>query len=173
MACQTLPAVSFEDCNGVSLLHGEIKEIRFTNIGNPLTDVTDGTEWGTRLDDSTATDTLIRTLKVRGDKPIAGSNAVNRAGNLKSFGPRTQVINFDLDDLSDANYDAARSMQKLPNWLFWYVDNDGYVYGGNSGITGSFDLGHQIPREQQDGQTIQGVISWEDRQDPERDTDPV
>lgn len=172
MACKTLPPVSFEDCNP-NHLHGNIPNIYFTNLGNPLTDVTDATEWGTRQDDTTATDTLIRKLRVRADKPLPTSSLVNRAGYLKSIGPRTHVINFDIDDMSDSNYSAALSVQDGPNWLIWYEDEEGNIYGGNSGIKVAIDLAVQIPREKQDGQTIQGTITWESKKDPERATSPL
>lgn len=172
MACKTLPPVSFEDCNPAHQ-NGEITDLYFTNPGNPLTDVTDATEWSNRLDDSTATDTLIRRLRIRGDKPLGSSTVINRAGNLKSVGPRAHSVNFDIDDLSDINYSAALAIQASPNWLCWFKDRDGKMYGGNSGILAAIDLGHQIPREKTDGQTIQGVMLWDSKQDPSRVTSPV
>jgi hypothetical protein len=167
-----LPAVDFDLCNP-SVKFGQIQNIYITNIGNPLVDETDATEWTTRLALPQVNPAKIIELVVIGSKPAAEANIIDISKGRKVQGNKNHTVTFKIDDLSQLNYEMMRQFECGKTLLFWYVTVEGELFGGASGIEGSLLANHVIPEGANDLQTIEGTMTWRSKFHPCRTNYPL
>lgn len=167
MACTTLlPAVRADICtDGVHF--GPIDALMFTRFGDALTDVSDDTEWDTRLDNSTALPSLptlapIRFLYGVGTIPLPERTELTISLGRKKKSKPIHTMTFQVDDTGAANAAALATLQENGGvYAVWFVA-DGELYGDENGIkaTISWD-GRLIPDSTTAIQTIQITVTWE------------
>jgi hypothetical protein len=168
-----LPGFVFDNCNP-DVNNGEIAKIYFTTDGNPLSDWTSAAEWDSRLDNTATGASKIRVLTVLGDMPAVGDNEKPISGGRIIEGVKDFLINFDIDETGEDNYNALRAMEcNRGNFLVWFETRDGLLHGGSSGIPAKIKLKYAIPRAYTDLITMPGTIKWQARFSPERITSPI
>lgn len=165
-----LPSVQFSEC-APETNNGEIRKIYIANVGNPLADWTDPTEWATRLAQTTEP-TAIRSLTILADKPRAESQEKKISGNRTIKGNKAHTINIDIDETNTVNYEMLRTFECGKQYLLWYQD-ERYMYGGTDGIAASINLDHLIDRDRNNLQLFQGEAKWESQFSPERIASPI
>lgn len=168
-----LAVVEFNEC-APEINLSEIKRIFMANANAPgFTDVGDATEWLARLSQtSTATD-AIRELTVIGDMP-AGSPVTKDISNGRQITiGKDRTINFTIDDVSDANYEMARSTECGGKRKLWFETHGGKMYGGNNGIKGKVVMDIVLNRGVDEIETLAGVATWRAKFSPERVTSPI
>ena len=135
-----LPQASSDLCNP-TIVFGEIEKI-YIAAGDvdPFTDWTDVTEWEARLSDIDVVDqNKIRTLVVIGDHAAAQSDEITISLGRKVHTPATYTINFDIDDISDLNYEFSRTTSCNTQYRIWFA-NKQRMFGGNDGILASVSI---------------------------------
>ena len=168
-----VPAVDFDWC--VPKIHyGEILKIYIMAAsGDPFVDWTDLAEWTPRLDDTTTPSAnFIRTLTVSADLPVPEQTEITISGNRKVYSPKDFVINVDIDDVTDLNYEFMRTMECGVTVRIWYATED-LIFGGNDGIEAYVKFGYLIERGSDSVHKISGTITWESQFSPERETNPM
>ena len=163
----------FDWCNPYTTF-GEIDHIYvMSNAGSNLNNWNDLDEWQTRmaLDPSSDYD-AIQDLYVVADLPAAEQEEVEISGGRKVYPPASFTINWDIDDLSDANYEFMRWLECNFFVKIWFSAGD-YLYGGNVGIETSLSGKLVIERGQKSLQKISGTAFWESQFSPERTTNPM
>lgn len=173
MACITLPAVSFSDCNP-DVNQSEIEDIFIASAdADDHPDWTDPAEWATLLSQTlTATGNEIRRLSVIGDKPAATAISVQAAKRKTIRIDATHVINFEIDDVSTENYAATLAMQAGVLMKVWYKTRGGFLFGGNTGIVATVDINPVLGRGDEIEKLV-GTISWNSKTDPIRIASPI
>lgn len=167
-----LPEVEFDLCNP-DVHFGQISDIFITNIGYPLTDETDPTEWSTRLGLAQSDPSKILQLYVIGDKPAAESNDIEISKGRKVTGNKNHTVNFRIDEVSDKNYNMMRKFECNKTVLGWYKTYGGKLYGGADGIQMSIKMNHVIPENASELETIQGTMTWKAKFHPCRTDYPL
>ena len=166
-----LPVVSFNLCDP-NVDFGEIERIYMTARGAGLTDWTDAAEWAARLDDTTATNTLIRTMFVRADQPPAESNEVEISLCRIVQSEKDFTINLDIDETNITNNDPMRYLECNDLYTAWYAAGQ-YMYGGTDGIDININLNNNITRGCNELNLISGMIKWQAQHHPEKITNPL
>lgn len=173
MACQQLPAVSFNDDCNPDVFGSEIEELFIANAdATALTDWSSGAEWALRLDQAGVVGDEIRRLTVTGDKPAASAVivAISKRRNKKI--DANHVINADIDDVSATNYTAALAWQNGVRVRVWWKNRGGNLFGGNEGIL--VDLDANIVHGRGDEvEKIQLTATWNSKTDPLRIVSPI
>ena len=167
MACTTtLPAFRADICtDGVHF--GPIDALMFTRYGDVLTDVSDDTEWDTRLDNTTTlpapgTDAPIRYLYGVGTIPLPERTELTISLGRKKKSKPIHTMTFQVDDTGTVNAAALATLQDSGGvYAVWFIA-DGELYGPADGIkaTISWD-GRLIPDSTTAIQTIQISVTWE------------
>jgi len=171
---EELPVISSSVCNPTIDL-SEIDHIYATQIGNPLTLVTDLVEWTGRLDDTAgdpAVPGAIRTIPVIGEYPAPETNEVNISLDRTVNGITKHTINFDVDDLSDEMYEFMRSTFCNNTWLAWFTAGS-YIYGGNAGIQARISMKPSISKGREEPNKLIGTVVWKTKFPPERADNPM
>lgn len=168
----TPPTVEFDLCNP-TINNGQIAKIFFTTVGYPMINWASELEWDTRLDNDAAGAGKIRTLIVVGEKPVPGKTVKEISLGRKIDGVKSFVINFDIDETNQTNYDAIRTIECGGNFLVWYQTRDGLLYGGNSGIEAKIAIDESIPKAYNELILFPGTVTWEAEFHPERITSPI
>lgn len=175
MACSTnIPPVLNSECDNVAL-NGGLEAIYIQRADQAaFTDWTQVTEWSALLDDSGVTGSEIRTLYVQGDLPLPAINELTISRDRKFYPNSEFTLNLDVDDLSDENYAFISACVIGLNCKAWWKDKAGYLYGGNSGIFGTLQMSHVIPRDDTNTFQIgQSTFRWKARVLPERVISPI
>lgn len=154
-----LPDVDFDLCNP-EFHFGEISDLFIANLGHPLTDETDATEWTARLNLGSSDPARILRLYGIGDKPAADSNEAEASYGRKAYGAKEHTINFTIDEVSPLNYELLRKLECSKVVLIWYKTTDGQLFGGASGIKVSLNFDHIIPEDSSALQTLVASITW-------------
>jgi hypothetical protein len=171
--CSGLPCVEFDDC-APSLHYGEIAKIYFTSsAGDDFNNWDQLGEWTTRLADCAGDEDSIRTLVVIGELVEPEGSEIRISGNRRIVPIKTYKINFTVHETNDVNYDMVRYFECNLKNKVWFETNDGMLYGGNSGVSGSFKLNNIIPLSYQELNVYQGTFTWEDNMLPERCISPM
>ena len=168
----TLPPLSFDDCNP-EINDAQIDRIFFTNVGNPLVDWTNATEWNGRLSQTGTNGDAIRELCVIGEKPRPTSNKRDISKGRKVIGKKDHVLNFRIDDTSQDNHDAIRQLECGGNILFWYTTLGGLMYGGTEGIEAQITMDNVIVEDDNEIIEIQGELEWTRKFTEERIPSPI
>jgi hypothetical protein len=172
--CETqLPKPKFSLCDP-EVNFGQIQKLYLTNPGYPLTDVEDLEEWTDRLSNTSDDVDAIREITVIGEKPEAEETSIQISLNRTVSGPMNHTIPFEIDETNDTNYAWMRSYQGGPREVtFWYENEAGKIFGGDSGIRASISVKYVTPRESTDLEKIMGSLTWKNKQDPERHASPL
>lgn len=162
--CETeLPPVQFDPCNPETH-NGRIDKIYVTNVGYPLVDWADLVEWQARLSNTSTDPDAIRTLYVNGDKAVPESNVKVISLGRRVVGNKAHTLNFDIDETNALNHEFLRKVECGGNYLFWYEDSNGLLYGGQigtEGIEGFFQINMLIPRSVDDLLLYPGTVLWD------------
>jgi hypothetical protein len=169
-ALETLPGYVFSEC-APEVNAGEIEKIYLGIPGNPFTAWTSAAEWNSRLTSNTAT--KIVALTVIAEKPRPTVNSKDISGGRKVKLDSDHVINFTIDESSQANHDAQRQLDCGGVFLMWYATSGGLLFGGNAGIEVSIEAGMVIPLSRNDTLTYQGSITWKAKFTEERIVSPI
>lgn len=167
-----LPIVDFDICSP-EVYFGEIEKIYLSSgDADPFTDWTDLAEWVARVDATDVADKdKIREFHVMADLPAATADEIALSLGRKVYSPATHTINVDIDDISDDNYEFARTTSCNVQFRVWFA-TESHMYGGNDGILANVNFRPVIERGQKSINKISGTISWENQFSPERTTNP-
>lgn len=163
----TLPSASANLCT-FNLHYGAIDKFMFTRAEttDALTDVTDDTEWTTRLSNSTAlaasgTAAAIRYLYTIGEWPLPARTEIEVSNRRTAQTTPEHTIVVDIDDTGDTNAAFLASLQNTTQYYKCWFESDGQLYGPNGGIEASVTfLGRIIPRGKTDKHIIQAQIKF-------------
>ena len=168
-----LAAVDFNYCDP-EVHFGEIDHIYLkARDGSDLLDWQSLAVWNARLalDPLTDNDAIID-LVVVADQPPAETEEIEISLGRKIQSPSSFIINFEIDDVSDLNYELMRWLECNLIVDVWYSAND-VLFGGNPGIEASLSAKYQIERGQKSLQKIVGTVKWESQFSPPRTTNPM
>lgn len=168
-----IPAVSFADCNPQVNLSQIAKIYTSQPDASPFTDWTVITEWSTRVSDTANDADSIRALVVIADKPKPETQSRKISGNRTVVTDKNHVINFDIDETNAINHEFVRGGKCIKKVKFWYETIGGLLFGGNSGIDGSFEVDMTLSRTEGDIILYQGTLKWNDINTEERCTSPL
>lgn len=167
-----LPEVEFNLCDP-DFHFGQVSDVFITNVGNPLTDETSGSEWLDRLELAQSNPAKIIRLLGIGDKPAATSTQTDASYGRIAYGTKTHVVNFKIDEVSDKNYEMMRKFECNKVVLAWYKTYEGKIYGGASGIKVTINFDHVIPENASELETLTGTITWKAKFHPCRTDWPL
>lgn len=166
-----LAPVSFNECQP-NIVASEITKIYITNAtGDGFTAVRQLAEWTPRLSQTRTHENddplepvdlnVIRTINVIGDRPVSTSSPIAISNGRQHTANRANVINFEMDEISEENHDFVRTIQACGGtFKFWYETMGGLLFGGNDGIKGSFNVDMQLDRGQESHMRYSGTITW-------------
>jgi len=165
--------VDFNYCDP-DVQFGEIDHIYLkARDGSDLLDWESLAIWNARfaLDPTSDNDAVID-LTVMADSPPAETEEIEISDGRKIHSPSTFVINFDIDDVSDDNYELMRWLECNLVVDMWYSANE-VIFGGNPGIEVTLTAKYQIERGQKSLQKIVGTAKWESKFSPPRTSNPM
>jgi len=168
-----LQAVDFDYCDPY-VQFGEIDHIYAkARDGSDLLDWAQLALWNARfaLDPTADLDAIID-LTVIGDLPPAEAEEIEISLGRKIMSPASFTINFEIDDVSDTNYELMRFFECNFVVDIWYSANN-MLFGGNAGIEAIISAKYQIERGQKSVQKIVGTVKWEATFSPPRITNPM
>lgn len=162
-----LPDTLFNVCNP-AVGFGEIQSI-FIGLAtaDPFTDWTDLTQWETALALATSEVNALRELVVSGDLPLPATEEIVISKGRKVYSPATRSINFDIDDISEANYEFARTTSCNIQFRIWFMTPT-WMFGGNDGILAMVHFEPVIERGIKSLNKLTGTITWEAQFAPQR-----
>lgn len=163
----TLPAANADACT-LNLHYGPIDKFMFTRAESTdaLTDVTDDTEWTTRLSNSTAlaasgTAAAIRYLYTIGEWPLPARTELEVSNRRTAQTNPEHTLLLDIDDTGSTNAAFLTSLQNTTQYYKCWIESDGLLFGGNGGIEASVTfLGRIIPRGKNDKHIIQAQVKF-------------
>lgn len=170
--CTSMPApVDFDVC-APEILFGEIRHIYVASgESTPFTDVESLSEWTTRISNDAVDEDTIRELMVSADLPAASADEIIISLGRKVYSPATHVINVDIDDLSAANYEFARTTSCNAAYRIWFA-TESKIYGGTDGILATINLRPVIERGVKSINKLTGTITWDAQFSPEMNDNP-
>ncbi len=171
---EELPEIESNICNP-TLDFSEVDHIYLTQLGNPLTSVTDAAEWAARLDDSLgdpADPSHIRTIPCKGAYPEPETNEVEIDQGRTVQGNSKHTVSYKVFDLPDKMYEFMRKTFCGNTWLAWFSAG-GYIYGGNSGIQVNVSMKPSITEGVDEPNTLVGTMKWKAKFPPERSANPL
>lgn len=167
-----MPVPKFRVCNP-QWSFGQISDIYVTNVGNPLTDENDPSEWAMRLGLPDSDPAKMTRLVVMAEKPDAEVPETDASHGRKAYGVPRHTITGVIDEVSDENYEFMRAIRCGKTVLLWYKKLDGKAYGGAEGVEASMKIGHAIPLSAQELENLPFTFSWTALFDPCRFTHPL
>lgn len=167
----TIPAVDFDICDP-AIFFGEIEHI-YIAAGDaaPFTNFEDLAEWTARVSENAVDADTIRDFHVIADLPAAAADEIIISLGRKVYSPATHTINVDIDEVSDLNYEFARTTSCNTQFRVWFA-TESHIYGGNDGILATVNLRPVIERGQKSINKLMGTITWEAQFSPERGDNP-
>lgn len=160
-----LPIPKFRSCNP-KFLFGNISDLYATNVGYPLEDETDPTEWADRMALPPNDPSKIIRLIVNAEKPDAEVPEVVASHGRTAYGTPKHTVQGEIDEVSDENYEFMRAIRCGKTIKFWYKLFGGKAYGGPSGVDASFKVGHIIPKSAQELVNMPFTLKWDAQFDP-------
>jgi len=170
--CSTvLPSVDFDLCDP-AIYFGEITHL-YIAAGDAaaFTDVEDLAEWTARLSEDSVDPDAIREFNVIADLPAATADEIVISLGRKVYSPATHIINVDIDEVSDLNYEFARMTSCNTQYRIWF-GTPNHVYGGTDGILASLNLRPVIERGIKSVNKLMGTAQWDAKFSPERHDSP-
>ena len=155
--CTTdIPDLNFDPC-APEVNWGEIQKVAITKPGYPLTDVTDTAEWAARI--ASNGDDRIQLMTVVGDMPLPTMNETDISGCRKVYSDSDFVINLEVDETNEINYEFMRYTHCNPLFLAWVITK-AHIRGGNNGIEANIILSDQIDKGCKSIQKFIGKMTW-------------
>lgn len=135
-----LPVVPAETCRKGSM--ALITHVYIAALGKPFADIGDIQEWTDRVSNdplSTSPDAIRAIPVFRGEKPVADNTVATTNWGATIPTESNKTITFVDQNSSILNHEFHRLMNcGGKQFLFWYKTADGQIYGGDSGIVGSW-----------------------------------
>lgn len=170
-----VPIVDFSLC-APETNNGQVEIVYLTNIGYPLSDWNNLSEWNSRLSNTSTAPDAIRTLNVIGDKPLPESQIKIISRNRRVVGNSVHTLNLRIDETNQINHDFIRGLQCGGNYLIWYQDSNGNLFGGqvgSDGIVAFINLGMVIPESRDELEVYQGTAIWDAKFTEDRTDSPM
>ena len=168
----SLPEVSFNEC-APEVYFGEIAKIYVAKSDSAdFLNVEDLAEWTTRLSQDSADADAIRELTVIAELPEPEVTEQTISSDRTIVGYRQFVINGEIDENNDVNYNFMLNLQCNLKHKIWYETADGILYGGNEGIQATIRAHEFIPRARTDVKKIMFNIKWKSKFSPLRCVSP-
>lgn len=172
-----LPTTDFNDCpEAVEQDKSEIAGviIALPDAADPnvaaitVVDETDLAEWEIHL----ATANADHYYGI-GDKPKPEfTNRVISRGR-ETRGEKNFVLNFDIDETTDENYETMRNYEGKPTVFMWYYTLGNKIYGGTTGIKCTVDEADAVNARGADSYEVYPLIfKWRSKGHPPRNTSP-
>jgi hypothetical protein len=172
-----MPSSNFEEC-GEAIIQ-DYSEVAGVIIALPdatdpttaaitVVDPSDPTEWETHLGTANADH-----YHVIGDvpQPTKNSRPVSRGRTV--YGDKDYVLNFDIDETTDENYELTRSYAGRPTVFLWYYTKGNKIYGGTTGIRCQITDADAVNARGADAfELYQFVASWKAKTTPPRSPSP-
>lgn len=175
-----LPAVNFSDCpEAFAEELSQISEVLVSvedpeNPGQPLyapTDPSSAADWIAAFADTGAG---IRRLIGIGNIPRPESNVRDISKRRKKAGLKTYTLNFNIDEVTQENYDFIRTLSCGAKLVIWYATLGGYVYGGATGFTVNVVASDPVWEEDQNAYVrLELVLEWQSKCAPTRAAYPL
>lgn len=166
-----VPSVDFNICDP-AIHFGEIEHLYIASgDAEPFTDVEDLAEWVSRISEDSQEVNAIRDFNVMADLPAATADEIILSLGRKIYSPATHTINFDIDEVSDLNYEFARVTSCNTLYRVWFA-TESHIYGGNDGILATVNIRPVIERGQKSVNKLTGTVTWEAQFSPERHDNP-
>lgn len=151
-----------------------------------FTDASVITEWTDRLSQSTtvpagstaAVKDLIRRIAIIGDMPAPAENERDISGGRKYVAVKNYTVNFEIDDIGDAEYEFFRPSQFGVIYVrAWLKTLGGDLLGGNKGLNDGVKVRMKAypvyGRGQNEIVKITGTLTWEGTVAPDRCVSPI
>ena len=168
-----IPAVSFASCNPEINLSQIAKIYLAQPDAANFTAWDEATEWVTRISDSATDANSIRPITVVGEKPLPSVTEKTISGNRIVPTDKKHVINFEIDESNATNHEFARGGKCVKQVKFWYETIGGLLFGGNTGIDGTFAIDMSLPKGEGDIIVYPGSLKWSSTNLEERCTSPI
>ena len=162
-----LPESSFDECNP-NVSFGEIEAIFFQAASaDEMVDWENLAEWTQLLALATSDGNAMRKFDVIADMPMPAADESIISKGRKVYSPATRTLNVDIDDVSDENYEFARTTGCNLQFIVRFA-TPSYMYGGNAGILAMVKFEPVIERGQKSINKLTGTITWDAQFAPER-----
>jgi hypothetical protein len=167
-----LPENTYNFCKQ-AIETGEVEEV-FLARGDAecFTDWKLPGEWAARISMDSLAPAAIRRFRGIGDFPAGASDAIDISKAQKFYTEKTFTLNFDVEDVSDENYEFMRSMECNNVVKGWFAAGT-KLFGGNCGLDVSVGANYVIERGQKTLHKIMLVFTWNDQFSPERTSNPI
>ena len=151
----------------------EVDLIMLAQPEQPLNNILDIVEWMQRLKNEKEyivdRPDNIRFFYGIGEYPPADVQKIKISKDREVSGEHTHTVTFEIDDITDTNYQyMLRTYCGVQN-LVWFGSGD-KIYGGNSGILASVLMKPSVSKGKTESNKLTCVISWETKFPPERNT---
>lgn len=152
-------------------------------------DASSASEWAERLSQTTTVPSgggggtvtakdLIRRIAIIGDMPAPGEQEKDISGGRKFAASKDFVINFEVDDITPAEYEFFRPFQYgIQNVKAWVKSKGGTMLGGNKGLNNGVEVRLKawpvFGRGTDEIEKIVGTLTWKGQVAPDRFVSPV
>ena len=163
--CSTVLPTAHADLCDDQAFFGEISEVRFTRLGDDLTDWSSASEWATRTDNTTAlpapgTDAPIRQLFGIGSIADPNRPSTKLSKRRTKYGDAEYTLVFNVDDTGDTNW---AFLQGIPAggqiYAVWFGTEE-RNWGGNTGIEATVVADYNTPESNEELMKIKLTITW-------------
>ena len=166
-----VPSVQFSDC-APEINESEIEWLVVGHSETPnFTDIEDIDEWNQRISQTAplaGPDNTLRLFRVTGDKPAPEDTEITISGQRTIRTGTTHIVNFDIDETNETNYEAIRKLQCNSTVKIWYITRACKVYGGICGMKAQFQARLIQNRGEGEIERYTGTVEWKDKIDPPR-----
>lgn len=173
----TLPPTSVEDCIQAEEENlSEIQAIYITDLSSDITftDWTQPGEWAALINNETSEPGFIRCLCGIGDIPAGTPTILQKSKGRSKRTKTAKVLNFDVDNTNDINYEFMRGLQCGGTYCMWIETRGCKLLGGSRGILVSVEAADPIYNRGNDSYEIfQFQFTWDEKISPPRTTSPV
>ena len=161
----TLADISFSDC-APAISWGEVEYVVLGDGDSaPFADWEDDSEWATRVAETG--DNKLRKLTVIADLPIGSADEVIISKGRKVKAPASRILNIEIDDTTDENYEFMRATACNSQMRMWFFTRS-HQYGGNDGILAMINLDPVIEKGTKTINKFVGTAKWDAQFAPER-----
>lgn len=155
------------------IVTGEVSEVFLAN-GNAqcFTNWKLPTEWAARISTVSMDPDAIRRFRGKGTFPEGTADEIEISLCQKWYSEKTFTLPFDIEDVSDENYEFMRGLECNNIIKGWFAAG-GKLFGGNCGLDVSVKANYKIDAGCKTLHKIMLVFSWESQFSPERTTNPI
>lgn len=176
----TLPAINFADCTeSVKDEESEICNVFLSlpdpnNPTEPLQspgDWSSAASWDGVLGNS---GNSIRDLIGIGDLPLPETSTRIISKRRRKTGLKKYTMNFDIDDMTDENYEFVRALGCGKDVVIWFATIGGYLYGGAKGFQATVTVADpQLDRGENVYAKLVLQFQWDAQSAPPRIINPM